>query len=100
MSPFELLLAVVASACSGTAMFLFASSGYVPIWRWLVSGAENDAVKYQSWVDELFIDWSPQQTRRIAITARISIVAVALVALALLGSPVFAAALALLTYWL
>lgn len=100
MNPLTTVLAMLAVACSGGAVYLFARSGYVPIWRMLVSGADDQTERYQSWVDELFIGWTPEQARRAALAARIAVVVAVAAGLLLAGSIVFAAAAGVAMYWI
>ena len=68
--------------------------GYQSGWGWFEKRAESDAARYSTWVDELFLGWTPKQARQAAFGA-ITLIAVAFVATLLLsGSIVFAAAAA------
>jgi tight adherence protein B len=94
------LLIAISTFCLAIAVFLFLNSGFHPVWRWFRLRSEADIRKYQSWIDELFLGWPPEQTRHVARSARIAIIMVFVLTLILTGSMVFAAVAAYGTYWI
>ncbi len=68
--------------------------------RWARERIRRDERLYESYVDELFLDWSPEKTRRAAFAANIGIVVVGVVIFMLSGLIVFALAAAVAAYFL
>ena len=99
MRSIGLLCAVIAVVSSGASVFLMARQGYLPLWLRLISASETDGRKYYSWSDELFLGWSEEETRRIAVWARVAAGGVALVTLVITGSIVFALGLGCALYF-
>ena len=90
----------ISSLCLAIAVFLFVNSGFQALRSRSHKLFETDIRKYQSWVDELFLGWTPEQTRRAARSAQAAIIVVSFVTLILTGSVFFAAVAAYATYWI
>jgi tight adherence protein B len=97
---FTSILSIAAVACSGLAVYFFFRTGYLPIWRWIMGGANRETEKYQSWVNELYMAWSPEQVRQAAVATRIAIIGGTLATLLITQSIVFAAMVAMSVYWI
>jgi tight adherence protein B len=68
-------------------------------WGWFKGRAERDAAKYSVWIDELFLDWTPEQARQAAYLANGGVLAAALIVLLFTGSVIFAGAAAFAAYF-
>lgn len=79
---------------------LLAFSGYKLAWGWFSNRVQSDAKKYESWIDELFIDWTPEKAMTVAYITNGAIAGAMLIVLLLTASVVFAIAAAIATYWI
>jgi tight adherence protein B len=100
MNPFTMFLAACGTLGSAASVCLFAREGYKPLRRWFLSRADRDAERYQSWVDELSLDWDAEAARRAALAARIGVIAATSVIFLVTWDPVFAAVVAGVAYWI
>jgi tight adherence protein B len=66
---------------------------------WIDRRTDADATRYATWVQELFLDWTPRQAKRAALAANALIAGAFVAALALTGSLVFACAAAFAAYF-
>src|SRR5687767_15594137 len=93
------LIPLITSLLILISVIIFVRFGVQILWRWFDRKTRNEAKKFQTWVNELFIFWTPQQTIQAAYAANIGIVVVFLIVLITARSPVFAAAAAFGAYW-
>lgn len=93
------MIALITSLLIGLCVTALIVGGYQSGWSWFEKRAESDAARYATWVDELFLGWTPKQARQAAFGA-IALIAVVFVATILLsGSIVFALAAAFAAYF-
>jgi tight adherence protein B len=99
MNPVSLMLAATGICFSIASVYLFSRSGYRPLREWFVSRADKDAVRFQSWVDELSLGWDPVKARNYALAARTGVIVAGVVVFLFTGSAVFTATVAIAVYW-
>ncbi len=76
----------MASILLGAAVALAVWSAATPVWRWFRGRVEADAVLYERWAEELFVDWGPERARRVAYRAKLGALAAALFAFVVMGA--------------
>lgn len=94
-----MLLILLSSALMFVSVLLLVRYGGAAAWKWLRERVGRDERLYESWVDELFLNWPPEKTRRLAYAANFAIGGALLGVLVLTGQPLFALAAAVGVYF-
>src|SRR4051812_11902012 len=89
------MFALLSSLFIAASVGLFVVAGYPFAKGLLDARANKDAAVYEKWVDELFLGWTPEQAKQMAIWANLLVIGSFAIVLVLTFSFVFAAAVAL-----
>jgi tight adherence protein B len=93
------MLPLLTSLCLFGSIALFGLYVYRYGWGWFDRRTAANAIKYQEYVDELFLGWAPKQAHQAAVAANLLIVVAFAGVLLITGSFIFAAAAALGAYF-